>query len=357
VSAREEAHARPGWRHGVPQVIFPAGAGRGTPDVEREEATMSEQRWDEDGATPFAPAARWGAVSEVADLDGPVHWVDFGGPDDPDRPPLVLVHGLGGSHLNWVKVAPALARRTRVVALDLAGFGLTPTAGRSASVHANAELLHRFVRRVVGRPAVLVGNSMGGMVSLLCTAAHRDAAAGVVLVDPSVPQTVAMLDREVAIGIGSAALPLVGARIARWTRSRTPARQTVQRVVDLCFADPSRADPEVIEAGVSLVEHRLRLPPEDRAFSAAARSLTALSGNRFRYAAVLRKVRVPVLLVHGSEDRLVARAAADAVAATHPAWEYVVLDGVGHTPQLEAPDAFLAAVHGWLDRTDLLPAT
>lgn len=310
---------------------------------------------DRDGVAPFAPAARWGGASRVVDLDGPVHYADFGGPDLPDRPPLVLVHGLGGSHLNWVRTAPALARRTRVVALDLAGFGLTPTAGRSASVHANAELLHRFVRRVLGRPAVLVGNSMGGMVALLCTDTHPDAVCGVVLVNPSVPQTVAMLDREVVLGIGSAALPLVGARITRWTRSRTPARRTVQRVVDLCFADPSRADPEVIEAGVALVEHRLAMPPEDRAFSAAARSLTALSGNRFRYGGVMRRVRVPVLLVHGSEDRLVARAAADAVAAAHPAWEYVVLDGIGHTPQLEAPEEFLAVVEGWLDRTGLVP--
>ncbi|HEY6480179.1 MAG TPA: alpha/beta fold hydrolase, partial [Streptosporangiaceae bacterium] len=81
-----------------------------------------------------------------------MHWVDFGGPPDTATPPLVLVHGLGGSHLDWVRVAPALAAQRRVLALDLPGFGLTPAAGRLATVPASAALLGRFVREVAGAP-------------------------------------------------------------------------------------------------------------------------------------------------------------------------------------------------------------
>src|SRR5262245_36769441 len=65
--------------------------------------------------------------SRVADVGGPVHFIDFGG----SGPPMVLVHGLGGSAVNWLAVGPALAQRARVVALDLPGFGRTPPAGRS----------------------------------------------------------------------------------------------------------------------------------------------------------------------------------------------------------------------------------
>ena len=53
---------------------------------------------------PLAFAAPWGARGYVTDLDGPVHWVEFGqdrGPGQDDEPPIVFVHGLGGSHLNW----------------------------------------------------------------------------------------------------------------------------------------------------------------------------------------------------------------------------------------------------------------
>src|SRR3712207_7158632 len=63
------------------------------------------------------PAAR----SRTVDLDGPVHHVDFGGRED--GPIVVLVHGLGGSHLNWDLFAPLLTPHARVHALDLPGFG------------------------------------------------------------------------------------------------------------------------------------------------------------------------------------------------------------------------------------------
>ena len=62
--------------------------------------------------------------SRTVDLGGPVHFADFGG----SGPTMVLVHGLGGSHLNWLAVGPALAARARVLAPDLAGFGRTPLA-------------------------------------------------------------------------------------------------------------------------------------------------------------------------------------------------------------------------------------
>ncbi|HTK67577.1 MAG TPA: alpha/beta hydrolase [Pseudonocardia sp.] len=303
----------------------------------------------------FVPSAPWGGHAHVCDLGGPVHWVDFGDPGT-DRPPMVLVHGLGGSHLNWVSVAPELARHTRVVAIDLPGFGLTPTLGRSAAVRANAELLARFVDEVVGAPAILVGNSMGGMISLLVADAHPRSVAALVLVNPSVPQPAYTLDREVALAVGTTALPMIGARIARRLRTGAPARQAVERVHDLCFADARRTDPEVVEAAVALTEYRLEQPPEDRAFSAAARSLISVARRRARYYALMRRVAAPVLLVHGTHDRLVSQAAADKVAEANPNWEYLLLDGVGHTPQMEVPDRFADGVLAWLGRAGVLPA-
>src|SRR5256885_14817167 len=73
----------------------------------------------------------------TVDLDGPVHYADFGG----SGRPIVLVHGLGGPHLNWLAVAPGLTPRARVLALDLARLRRTPTAGRTARVGANRKLL------------------------------------------------------------------------------------------------------------------------------------------------------------------------------------------------------------------------
>src|SRR6185369_5850332 len=80
--------------------------------------------------------------SHIVDLGGPVHYADFGD----DGPPIVCIHGLSGSHVNWLAVGPALARSGRVLAPDLAGFGLTPPSGRSSSVEANRALLDQFLR-------------------------------------------------------------------------------------------------------------------------------------------------------------------------------------------------------------------
>ena len=65
----------------------------------------------------------------------PVHYVDFGGPDG--APTVVLVHGLGGSHLNWDLFAPLLRPHARVLALDLPGFGRSEPGDRRTTVHDN----------------------------------------------------------------------------------------------------------------------------------------------------------------------------------------------------------------------------
>ena len=100
---------------------------------------------------------------------------------------IVCVHGLGGSSVNWSAIAPLLTDRFRVIAPDLAGHGLTRSMGRGTRVSANQALLHRFIESVPGAPVILMGNSMGGMISLLEAAAAPEAVAGLVLLDPALP--------------------------------------------------------------------------------------------------------------------------------------------------------------------------
>src|SRR3954454_25311323 len=84
--------------------------------------------------------------SRTVDLGGPLHYIDFGGPDD--GPTVVLVHGLGGSHLNWDLLAPLLRPHARVLALDLPGFGLSQPGDRRTMLHDNVRVLDRFLREV-----------------------------------------------------------------------------------------------------------------------------------------------------------------------------------------------------------------
>jgi len=316
------------------------------------------------GTTP-APdqfAAPWGARGFLTELDGPVHWIEFGAGQDagaspgtgPYQPPVVFVHGLGGSHLNWCQVGPQLAVGRRAVALDLHGFGLTPGTRRTSTVRANARLLDRFVRQILGTPVILVGNSMGGMISVLQAAAAPDTVAGLVLIDPALPLPRQVPDPQVATRFVLYALPGVGEVVVRTMLARRTPELAVRQLIELNFADPSRADPAMMAASVELARRRMGGPTQARAYAqsllAASRSLLRVNGRPWRYWEMMASIRIPVLLIGGEADRLVPLAAMRQAAARNPRWDTVFLAGVGHTPQLEVPDVVIGAIGDWLGR-------
>ncbi|BAH52669.1 alpha/beta fold hydrolase [Rhodococcus opacus] len=297
-------------------------------------------------------AHRWGGAGSVVDLDGPVHWVEYG--EDTGATPVVMVHGLGGSHLNWVRIAPLLARRTRVLTVDLPGFGLSPSGRRQTGVGANAKVLHRFLREVVGRPVILMGNSMGGMISLFEAAAHPDAVSALVLVDPALPVAQRIPDPRIAAQFAMYFTPYVGERFLQYSSRKMTDRQLVERMIDLCFADPSRASEDSLVAATALAGYRRGQPSEDAAFLQASRSLMRVLARPRRYLDVMQSIAQPVLLLHGDRDRLVPVAAARKVATANPRWDSVILADVGHTPQLEVPGVLLDRVQAWVDRHGLI---
>jgi pimeloyl-ACP methyl ester carboxylesterase len=282
--------------------------------------------------------------SRIVDLDGPVHYVDFGGLQT--GPAVVLVHGLGGSHLNWDLLAPLLTDHARVWALDLPGFGRSEPGGRTASVSANAAALSRFLTEVVQEPVILVGNSMGGMLSILATGEHPEAVTGLVLLDPAVPGPRRALDPLVALMFAIYAVPFVGERFMRMRRTRQSELARVREMLSLVGVDPDTVPPRVIDRSVTLLQEREDVEGMDRAFLAAARSLLRLLVDPRRYRKAMASIRVPVLLVHGDRDRLVPVAAARDIAGRHPSWA-----DVGHVPQLQVPEKLAAELVGWLADT------
>jgi len=300
-------------------------------------------------------AAPWGPRGYITYLNGPVHWIEFSAEPGEGQPPIVFVHGLGGSHLNWCLLGPQLTAGRRVVALDLHGFGLTPGLRMNSTVQANARLLDWFITEVIGTPVILVGNSMGGLISILETAANPGMIRGVVLIDPALPLPVQKPDWQVSGQFLTYALPGAGPWAVARVISSTSPEEIVRQLVQLCFADPSRADPEMVKAEVALAAQRhpataAQASARARIFLAAARSLLRVLSRRRTYNAMMAGIDVPVLLIGGEADRLVPVAAMRQAAARNPQWESVMLPGVGHVPQLEAPGTVANAIRGWLDR-------
>jgi pimeloyl-ACP methyl ester carboxylesterase len=278
------------------------------------------------------------------DIDGPVHYVDFGG----SGPPLLMVHGLGGAAINWMAVGPPLATTHRALALDLAGFGETPLYGRSATVGANASLVHDFVEKVVGEPVLLMGNSMGGHIAVLEAAAHPEAVDSLVLVDPAIPGIHVRRPEPLMLGaLAALSIPGLAQRVLdRRIRAFGPEK-LVERTLALVCADPSRVPPEVVAAHVRLTRERDHLGPQNgRAFVQASRSIGLRMASP-RFWSLVAAVKAPTLVVHGSRDRLIPLEAARELARRRPDWQLEVLDGVGHVPMLETPVLFLDAIRSW----------
>lgn len=293
-------------------------------------------------------ASEWGATGFVTDLDGPVHWVRWDGPSTGGGEPMVLVHGLGGSHLNWVGVGAAWAQERTVYAVDLPGFGLSPGHPRDTAVAANAATLARFVEEVVGGPAVVVGNSMGAMVSALTASARPDLVTRLVLIDPALPLVRLHRDRTVAGRFALFALPYVGEAAMRHSRRTMAPEALAAQLLDLCFADRSRVDPQMVAKSAALARARAGQSGIDESFLRAARSLLRRLTVRGSYWGMLGRLSQPVLLVHGEADRLVDVASAREAGRRFPRWEVHVLPGVGHTPQLETPQEVAGLVTRWL---------
>ena len=286
-------------------------------------------------------------VPRFVDLDGPVHYVEQQGPDD--GPPLVCVHGLNGSHANWHDLAPRLARSRRVLALDLAGHGRTPRAGRSASVAGNRQLLGRFLDQVVGEPAVLVGNSMGAAISMLQAAAEPASVRGLVLLGPALPRARTHVPRPaLARQVALCAVPRLGERALTRRRARLAPEQLVQETLRWTTADVSTVSSGMRELAVELAAARAAEPDCDAAYLEAARSIGLLVARAGAYRAIIGSIIAPAIVLQGALDRLLPAAGVRQLRALQPGWEVHVLPGVGHVPQIEQPERTAELICDWL---------
>jgi pimeloyl-ACP methyl ester carboxylesterase len=281
------------------------------------------------------------------DVNGPINAVDHGG----DGPPMLLVHGLGGSLLNWRDVTGGLSRTHHVWSIDLIGFGRTPRAGREATIPANYDVVERVAEYIGGgQPVVLVGNSMGGLISIVVASRRPERIGSLVLVDPALPMARGgRLPLIMATAFMVMRTPGVGPWLVRGHSLRRGAEGLVDDVLKLCTVDVSRISAETREALIEQTRWRQEQDEPDRAFLEASSSLVQWLWHRDTLERHIRRVKAPTLLIHGDHDKLVSLSASGSVAAMRPDWSFRVLANTGHIPQMERPDTFVALLDTWLE--------
>jgi pimeloyl-ACP methyl ester carboxylesterase len=198
-------------------------------------------------------------------------------------------------------------------------------------------------------PVTLMGNSMGGLVSVMLAAARPERIARLVLVAPALPRPLAApVDARVAALFSIYLLPIIGEVSMRRHLARVGPERVLRDTLHLCGVDPARIMPEAWEASVALARQRAEWPWTIDAYLGAARSLIRTNARRDRVYGAIRRLRAPALLTQGTRDRLVPTVVSEAAARLRPDWRLARMEGVGHVPQVEVPDRWLALVTRWL---------
>jgi glycerol-3-phosphate dehydrogenase len=281
-----------------------------------------------------------------------VEWTPAASPSDAASAHrrLLLVHGLGANTLSWEPVGQPLADHlgAPVTAIDLVGFGRTRAPERAATIATNRRLVTAVLREI--GPAVVVGNSMGGSIGIGVTATNPELVDALVLVDPAVPHPNPGVSDWIRL---SRMAPVMVTRLGRAVLGTRARVMGPERLVDSSIGwslhDPTRLDPDLRRRLIALAAERYNYPEAPGAYVEAARSMLIYIARGVRGDLRRAAAARPTLIVQGEFDRLVSMAAARGAAALDPSIDLEVLDNIGHAPQLEDPDRFVAVVTTWLD--------
>ena len=244
---------------------------------------------------------------------------------DPSLPPLVFLHGIGGAARAWRRQLEFFRDRYRAIAWDMPGYGGS-AALPTVSIAALADALQDFLQQVGATKSILVGHSIGGMIVQQLLAKNPRIATAVVLAQTS---------------------PAFGKPDGDWQKSFLAARlgpldrgETLVSLAPTLVKELVGDDPDV--TGMELARDCMASVPE----ATYRATMLALMGFDLRNA--LKNIAVPTLVLSGSRDNNAPAPMMAKMATYIPSATYVELEGAGHLVNLERPEAFNAALNGFL---------
>ena len=242
------------------------------------------------------------------------------------RPTLVLLHGVGADVRMFDPVVAPLAARADVVAWNLPGYGGRAGGAPLRFADLAGEVVAEFDRRGIDR-AWILGHSIGGMLAQEVAASFPDRVAGLVLS----ATTPAFGSRD-----GSFQQTFLKTRLAPLDGGATMAELAARFV-------PSLVGPAALPEAAPVATALMSALPQ-ASFRAGLECLVT-----FDRRDDLARIAVPTLVVAGEADTNAPLKTMTRMAEAIPGARLVVLPGIGHLAPLEAPEAFAAAVGGFLD--------
>ncbi len=248
---------------------------------------------------------------------GEIYYTQSGNPM-PGHPSLVLIHGAGGSHLDW----PGQLRRLpgeAVYALDLPGHGKSEGVGRQ-SIAAYAQAVLRWLEEMLLDPAILVGHSMGGAVAQTLALLAPERTAGLVL-------------------IGSGARLRVNQSLLESLRAERTFPQAVEQIMSWSFS------PSAPESLLRLSQERM-LQTRPPVFHGDLLACDAFDSTE----TIGALPEMPALVICGAADKMMPERHSRFLAEKIAGAILKVVPEAGHMVTLEQPAAVAEAVGGFVRR-------
>jgi pimeloyl-ACP methyl ester carboxylesterase len=247
--------------------------------------------------------------------------------DRGEGPAIVFLHGHPFSRAMWAAQLASLSDEFRVVAPDLPGYGESPPVAETMSMRGFADAVVELLDALEVERATVVGLSMGGLVAMELGLGNADRVDGLVLA----ATTAAPLTEEEATRRRAAAGDIETNGMVSHTAEMLPR----------LFGPAAARDPAIT---TPIAATMLRTSPRGAAAALRGRA------ERPDYERLLRDLRPPALVVAGDSDAYSTREVTDQLVAALPAPEVLLLEGVGHLPNLEARERFDAAVRDFARR-------
>ncbi len=255
-----------------------------------------------------------------------------------DGLPLVLLHGDAASALDWSWVLPKLAATHRVYAPDFPGFGDSAKPNHNYSVEFLREFLVDFLNAIGVERAVVVGNSLGGLVALRFALSHSEQIAALVLVDSS------GLGGSVTPLLSQFTLPLYGEGMITWCKTPLGAKQRSWLRAALFFAHPA----EVPDVWLAEQERMAQMPGFLEATLSSLRDQLNVFGQYQVLLDSLPQLQMPTLVVWGTDDLIFPKEQAQDAVSRLQQGQLALIPDCGHLPQVERPELFSAALSQFL---------
>jgi pimeloyl-ACP methyl ester carboxylesterase len=267
-------------------------------------------------------------INEVQLACGRVRFVVEG-----NGPALLLLHGLGGNWQSWLANIGPLALQHRVVAMDLPGFGCSETLAGPVTMEHLADPVVELMDALAIETATLVGNSMGGLLTIEAAVRHPHRVERAVLVCSGGMPLTAWRYRAVILPLFSGLNRAL--RVARLRRALLRNPRAREALAAWIVHDPHGVDPQRLVAALDGLGAR--------GFGATLRG-----GRAYDARARAHKVGCPTLILWGRRDRLLPPSMGVQLHELIPGSKLFVWEDSGHCPMIEHPDRFDDLLSGFI---------